>query len=221
MADLLGENLLRGVNPTVATYARADGLDVRISAVDEAPGAGASRTARELADEAEAEVLAVVGGYVWGRDHDTWPAAIGRRLAASGWRLAVREIGTGGAFVRLLGDVPWLIHGEFLSDGSAAIGVELAAEDEAAAEALRSTTGADVGLVVRARLRGDDTGVLVAFAAPGRVHRERRIVFLGGDMGRQRSGLTAAAVLFEQLERVQPPNATAEPAMASTAESLR
>ena len=42
VAEMLGDTMLRRANPVVATYARADWLDVRVSAVDDAAAAGAS-----------------------------------------------------------------------------------------------------------------------------------------------------------------------------------
>ena len=77
-ADLLGEELLRASNPVVATYARTDSVDVRISAV-----ADAGRPARTIADDTERRVLDALDEYVWGRDDETWPAAIGRRFGRS------------------------------------------------------------------------------------------------------------------------------------------
>ena len=35
--------------------------------------------------EAEAAVLAAVGGTIWGHDDDTWPDVLGRQLAERGW----------------------------------------------------------------------------------------------------------------------------------------
>jgi hypothetical protein len=58
-----------------------------------------------------------------------------------------------------------------------------------------------VGIAVRARPRRGDTAVSVVVVHPGGVHRERRIVFLGGPMGRSRAGLAAAAVLLAELRR--------------------
>src|ERR1035437_1076143 len=68
VAALLGEALLRAANPIVATYARADAVDVRISAIAEA-----GRPAATVVDEAETVVLAALRQYVWGRADDTWP----------------------------------------------------------------------------------------------------------------------------------------------------
>ena len=85
----------------MATYARADAVDVRISAIAEHGADGRlALPADELVDEAEAIVLAALGRYVWGRDDDTWPGAIGRRLEELRWTLAVREVGTGYEFMK-------------------------------------------------------------------------------------------------------------------------
>src|SRR6187402_643001 len=100
VADLLGEEMLRATNPIVATYARAEAVDVRISARGD--GAGA------LVAAATATVRDVLGKYVWAEGETTWSEAIGTALAARGWTCSVVEVGTGGSFAALLGDVPWL-----------------------------------------------------------------------------------------------------------------
>ena len=53
--------------------------------------------------------------YVWATGETTWSEAIGARLAALGWSLAVVEIGTAGQLDALLGDVPWLRFDESLA----------------------------------------------------------------------------------------------------------
>jgi nicotinamide-nucleotide amidase len=94
VAELLGEPLLRATNPVVATYARQEAVDVRVSArgVD-------GRRATELADDAEAAVLAVLGEFVWARGATSWAEAIDGALAGHGWTLATAERGTAGALV--------------------------------------------------------------------------------------------------------------------------
>jgi hypothetical protein len=59
--------------------------------------------------------------------------------------------------------------------------------------------GAPVGIGVRARPRGADTAVSVAVVGPGWVHREHRMVFLGGENGRLRAGLAAAHILLTAI----------------------
>jgi hypothetical protein len=63
--------------------------------------------------------------------------------------------------------------------------------------------GATVGIGVRARPRGADTAVSVVVVGPDWVHRERRIVFLGGANGRLRSALAAVHILLAAI-RAQP-----------------
>ncbi|HSO29811.1 MAG TPA: hypothetical protein VLS28_07890, partial [Candidatus Sulfomarinibacteraceae bacterium] len=197
VAERLGPLLLRGSNPTVATYARADAVDIRISATS-TPEADAAA----LVASTEAEVLRLVGEHVWGRGDVTWAGAIGELLDAIGWRLAITEIGTRGAVLGLLG--------EGLGDRIAAAqalpsrhrppgGGRL--DLRALAEAARRTAGAEVGLAVRALARGSDLGVSIVVADPGGTHAERRIAFLAGSLGRGRAALLAASVLHTRLRR--------------------
>jgi nicotinamide-nucleotide amidase len=209
VADQLGEELLRRVNPEVATYARVEAVDVRISAHGEADGAG-PRSALELVDAAEAQVLAILGQHVWAREDETWAAAVGRRLEARGWTLSTVEIATGGSLLGLLGDQPWLRFGETLS-GTDLAGVDAhnGQPDEqrlvALANRAREAGGSDVGIAVEAQFGGSDTDVLIGVAAPEREQFEKRLAFLGGQQGRARAALLAAAVLWQTL----PPEAEA------------
>jgi len=58
---------------------------------------------------------------------------------------------------------------------------------------------AEIGIAVRARPRGADTAISVVVAGPGWVHRERRMVFLGGSNGRIRAGLAAVHILLTAI----------------------
>jgi nicotinamide-nucleotide amidase len=187
VADILGEPLLRAANPIVATYARADAVDVRISAIAEP-----DRPAATLVAETEAVVLAALGRYVWGRDDDTWPAVLGRDLAALGWTAALAELGTGGATTRLFGDAEWLkaaqVFGPKERGGSVTSPTGLA-------EQIRLESGADVGLAVRAVDSGEDTHVELALSGPSGNRESVLTAFLGGAEGRRRAGIAAAAFL--------------------------
>ena len=216
VAERLGEDLLRASEPDVATYARWDGVDVRISAHGEG--------AQDIVESTARHVLAVLGEHVWAEGETTWPDAIGAALEAGGWTLAAVEVGTGGSFGGLVGDRPWATLVESLGpetpaarlhadpDGDddaaapAASAPATAAPETLAANGLEALArramaagGSEVGIAVRARPRRGDTAVTVVVVHPGRVHRERRIVFLGGPMGRTRAGLAAAAVLLAEL----------------------
>ena len=70
---------------------------------------------------------------------------------------------------------------------------------EALARNAGEVGGSDVSIGIRVRARGDDSAVTVVVVLPGRVHRERRIAFLGGAQGRLRAGLVAAHVLLVEL----------------------
>ncbi len=197
VADLLGETILRAINPVVATYARADAVDVRMSAVAQpAVGRRPARSAHDLLDEIEALVLAAVGEHVWARGSTTWPDAIGAELDNRGWSLATREIGTGGSLITLFGLRPWLIGSE---SARAARSGDGRLDPGRSAARLRTDLGADVGLVLAVRERGRDTTVSAAVATPTRTIRRRSTVFLGGEQGRLRAALGAAALLLEVL----------------------
>jgi nicotinamide-nucleotide amidase len=188
VAALLGERLLRAENPTVATYARADAVDVRISAV-----AGAGREPAELVEEAAAAVLAAVGDHVWGRDDDTWPAVLGRQLAEHAWTAALVEVGTGGSATRLLGEAEWLLSALTLAP-------DPAEPLSALAEQARQEAGASIGIAVRAVETGGDTRVDLAVAGPWGVSEASQTAFLGGGAGRRRAALAAAAYLHGLLK---------------------
>ncbi len=219
VADLLGDGLLRTRNPSVATYARAEAVDVRISAVPEEGRDGRpGRSPEELVDEAEAVVLGALASYVWGRDDETWSAAIGHRLDALGWTLATHEIGTGGTLGALLGGAPWLLLSEAAAawtqrppatPGRDALGEEPAPEAREAFDArealemlateVRRRGSSNVGLALRIAPRHDDTSVEIAVATPRGVHHVRRLAFLGGPQGRSRAALLGVAALLEEL----------------------
>jgi nicotinamide-nucleotide amidase len=200
VAVLLGEQLLRTANPIVATYARADAVDVRISAVAE-PG----RSAGVVADEAEATVVAAVGEFVWGRDTDTWPLVLGRELERQKWNAALVEVGTGGAAARLLGEVSWLRGTRSIAAGDPSANLPLAG---LAREAGRSA-GAWIGLAVRAVETGDDTRVELAAVGPWGVTESSQMAFLGGAEGHRRAGIAAAAFLNDILRASAPRPSTA------------
>jgi nicotinamide-nucleotide amidase len=193
LADLLGEELLRAEDPVVATYARADAVDIRISSRGDA-------SAGDRVAATSARILTLVGDHVWADGETTWPEAVGTALEEHGLSLAVVEVATGGALASLLGDRPWLRLTESLADDApAAAAHQNPAGLEALARSGMHVGGAAVGIAVRARQRGADTAVSVVVVGPDRVHRERRIVFLGGANGRLRSALAAVHILLTSI----------------------
>lgn len=191
LVELIGEEVLRRRNPEVATYARVDAVDVRIS-TQGADGRGAAEILREAVDA----LLPVLEPYVFARGDETWVQALGRRLA--GRSVAFVEIGAGGQLAALLGDAPWMVYGELLSPR-----VDMARSHRGAqpfAVRVREAAASDVGLAVRVRERASDTAVSVAVAlSDGRVSQLTRTAFLGGETGRRRAALIAAAELWKRL----------------------
>jgi nicotinamide-nucleotide amidase len=195
IADRLGAILARGAEPLVATYARADGVDVRISA-HVRPGFDAAAAVAAT----ERTILEILGDHVWARGAMTWPAAIGAELDRLAWRLAVVEVGTRGAVGHLLGEGlgDRLAFTEALAarppahDGHRADLRHLAAR-------VRELGPAEVGLAVEARTRGRDTAVSLAIEDPRGTHRERRLVFLADELGRGRAAIAVAAILLARL----------------------
>ncbi len=96
VADMLG-SLTSGANPSVATYAKRDGVHVRVAAKGGSPDA-----ARRAASPALDAVEGVLGDHVWGRDDEDMAALVLRRLAERGLTLAVAEGASGGLLTQLL-----------------------------------------------------------------------------------------------------------------------
>jgi nicotinamide-nucleotide amidase len=200
LADQLGEELLRAPDPIVATYARSDAVDVRISSRDESgtelPGTTAAERVAAMAERLR-EALAE---HVWAEGDTAWPDALGAALTERDQTLAIVEVATGGSLAALIGDRAWLRFAEALAGDTAT------ALTHATADGLEhlARRGADlgeatIGVAVRARPRGADTAVTVVVVGPEWVHRERRMVFLGGANGRLRAALAAVHILLTAI----------------------
>jgi len=203
VADLIGEPMLRATDPIVATYARADAVDVRISS---RAGPTDGTTAGEIVDTTAARIAELLAGHVWAEGSTGWPEAIAEALGEGG-SLAVVEVATGGSLAALMGDREWLTFAECLGSRTAT------ARDHTTPDALehlarrgRELGESSHGVAVRARPRGADTAVSTVVVGPDWVHRERRVVFLGGANGRTRAALASAHVLLSAL-RAHPASA--------------
>jgi nicotinamide-nucleotide amidase len=159
--------LLRSGNPTVATYAKADAVDVRIT--DKADTEDEARAAVAVAEE---QARALLGAHVFGVDRDTPQSVVVALLIERGLKLATMESITGGLLANLLTDVPgssnafvgglvaysnmakeqWGVPQETI-ETHGAISVETA---RAMAQAARERLGADVGVGITG-VAGPDT----------------------------------------------------------------
>lgn len=109
-AEQLLHDLVVAADPVVATYAKDDGVHVRVTAV----GTEVNET-RQRRDRAVAEVRARLADHIWGADSDTLASVIARGLISHDHRLGIMERGTGGAFgLQLASD---LVAGQLVTQG--------------------------------------------------------------------------------------------------------
>lgn len=183
LVGLIGRRLLASANPTVATYARPDAVEIRVGAVV-ADGSSAQATV----DRTVAELRRRVGRFVFAEGSAGWPDALAAQLGSR--TVGVVDIGTDGQVVALVGSAPFLAAAELVRREESV---------EHLAGAVRRWASADIGLAVRAIERTGDTLVSVAIDSAGGPHTEERTVFLAGAEGRRRAAIAACAVLLEYL----------------------
>jgi nicotinamide-nucleotide amidase len=169
--ELLAEYIAAS-NPTLATYAKLDGIYLRITAKASKP-----EEAREMIARRGADVKAILGDAIWGFDDDTQGGVLGRLLMAKGLTLAVIETFTGGYLTQTLATTPQ--SQKFFKGGmtvtsdavKAALGLDRsfttgrASPDSVAAMAslVREKFKSDIGIGVDGVIEGDDlTQVLIA-----------------------------------------------------------
>lgn len=97
--------LLKSPNPTLASYAKTDGIYLRITAK-----ASTQQEAEAMIANHETAVRAIVGDYVWGIDDDTLETVVGKMLIAKGYTVAVAESFIGGSLIQILARAPENSH---------------------------------------------------------------------------------------------------------------
>jgi nicotinamide-nucleotide amidase len=95
------DDLIHNTNPTVATYAKLDAVDVRVTAK-----AATSAEAEQLVLAMEGRVRQILGYHVFGIDKETLPERIGALLRVRQRTLGVMESLTGGLLSSTITDVP-------------------------------------------------------------------------------------------------------------------
>lgn len=99
--DELVSPFLSATNPTLATYAKLDGIHLRITAK-----ARAMSETQELIAKREADIRAILDDYTWGVDSDSLESVVGALLTAKGLSLATMESYTGGLLAHIITNVP-------------------------------------------------------------------------------------------------------------------
>jgi nicotinamide-nucleotide amidase len=235
VAERLGE-LTLNANPSVATYAKRDGVHVRVAAK-----AVEAEAAEALAAPVRAEVERLLGDSVWGRDDQTLPQLLLERLAALGSHVASVEAPGGGLVVELLSaaaaaGAPWSTayrggvvawrHDAMATLGAAPLRARPAtdADDDVVgmAEAVRTLFAADYGIASGDLEPEEDDAAAgapaysttLALAGPaGSSSQVVRLPALGAAWLRERIGFAALHLLWRQLVQIQesaPPLGAAE-----------
>ena len=93
--------LLHSNNPTIATYAKSDAVDVRVTAK-----AGSRAEAEEMVRAMETQVRQLLGQHIFGTDKDTLQSVVGGYLSERGQTLAVMESLTGGMLANTITSIP-------------------------------------------------------------------------------------------------------------------
>ncbi|NLI76894.1 MAG: competence/damage-inducible protein A [Candidatus Riflebacteria bacterium] len=208
-------------NPSVATYARRHGVDVRVAASAPTPEAAAG-----LARPVLAEVERVLAPYIWGRDAETIAQVIGRLLTDRGQTVACAESLTGGLVADTLTDTPgasgWFRGGmvTYTPEAKRLLGVRAATIDKngvvsepvarAMAAAARRKFGADWGLATTgvagpAALEGQPVGrTFLAVTGPAGTTVAAPPTWLGERRQIKERTVNGLLMLFFRLLRGEP-----------------
>jgi nicotinamide-nucleotide amidase len=163
--------LLSSVNPTLAVYAKADGIHLRLTAK-----AKNEKRAEKIIAEGEAQVRVIVGEYVWGTDDETLETVVANRLIEKGLTLAIMEDYSGGRLAATITSIPeypaffkgglvapsdetkiaFGIDGELISQ----YGADSPEVTQAMAEAASAFFKADIGLGISGRGKAGTTGMV-------------------------------------------------------------
>jgi nicotinamide-nucleotide amidase len=142
--DQLVSPFLQAGNPTLAIYARQDGISLRITAK-----AATEAAAQDMVLAREREIREIMGKYIWGVDNLTMEGEICRLLGARNMTLAVSESFTGGLLAYSLTGVPgsrsFFKGGIIVPVNADAASAATASEK---ADAVRDRFGADIGMAV-------------------------------------------------------------------------
>jgi nicotinamide-nucleotide amidase len=93
--------LLSSNNPTLAVYAKTDGIHLRLTAK-----ARTGKEAEKMIAQRESEIRSLLGDTIWGSDEETLEGLIGAFLLEKGLTIATMESCTGGLLASSITDVP-------------------------------------------------------------------------------------------------------------------
>ena len=200
--------LLRSNNPTIATYAKPDGVHVRTSAK-----AGSIQEAQALLDQLEPPVRETLGRAIYGLDGESLAGVVGALLDQAGRTLATGEEFTGGLIAGDLSEAA----GSHFAGGlvSAAPPAEIGMDDEygpggeralALARTVAQQFGAGIGLALAADVvpragatPGRRSYAVLVNASGAQLARHSRLDTTAPSIIRQRAVLYALNLVREHL----------------------
>lgn len=188
------DDLIKVVHPVVATYAKDDGVQVRVSV-----SAANADEAQSLLQPTVAEIRRRLGNHVYADADRTLPAVLLAELQAAQQTLGIIEVGTGGRFGSLLFSEPaadGIVRGlEVMASGSGSA----EAIAETARQRFETTLGLGIVAAVEPVAGGQHEGtVTVALAGAITACEQFTLRAMYGEVQR-RSALNAADVLHRAL----------------------
>jgi nicotinamide-nucleotide amidase len=195
-AEQVLHDLVALPHPVVATYAKDDGVHVRVTVT----GTDLDQTVR-LRDETAAEVIRRLTDHVYGTDDLSLPGAIATELLRVGSTIAVADSGGGGRFAAMLASDPECarqIAGTTMVPSS-----KDSRAPDLADSARRSTSNTTLGLGLHVDVEPIGNGVFegvisIAISGPVPAEEQSKIRSSFEDVQR-RSALVAADVLLRAL----------------------
>lgn len=188
--DELVSPFLSATNPTLATYAKADGIHLRITAK-----ARVASEAQQLIDQREADIRAILDDNIWGVDSDSLESIVGALFMAKGLTLATMESSTGGLLANVITNVPgsskYFRGGlvTYADEAKAAFGLDAqlisqyGAVSAEAAEAMATTARDKLGTAIGVGLTGVTGPIEIEGKPVG-------TIFVGIDDGQRKKSLT-------------------------------
>ncbi|MBE0415352.1 MAG: competence/damage-inducible protein A [Dehalococcoidia bacterium] len=188
--DEMVSPFLSSTNPTLAVYAKPDGIHLRLTAK-----AQSKEEAEEMIAQMESDIRSLLGESIWGCDDETLEGVVGSLLSEKGLTLATMESCTGGLLANTITDVPGsssyfkgglvaYTNGAKISYGvdAALLAQHGAISPEVAgdmAEAARHRLGADIGVSITGvagptQVEGKPVGTAHIAIDDG---REKRLIF--------------------------------------------
>jgi nicotinamide-nucleotide amidase len=189
--DEMVSPLCSSTNPTLAMYAKPDGIHLRLTAK-----AGQKAKAEEMIAGAESRLKSILGDAIWGYDNDILESLVGDMLREKKLTLATMESCTGGLLASTITDVPG--SSDYFKGGLVAYSAEMkiAFGVDAKLLARKGTIDPEVAAAMaraaRLRLKADVGIGITGIAGPAEVEgKPVGTVHIAIDAGKEKSLFSA------------------------------